>query len=152
MIYQRTYSSLYAATLTPEQHERTCDYWFTVTNGATAHTAFATHDGLDRWLAERGLSLEKPLPPVGEAGWSPIRGEYRTAMHGEFLSGDYRDGMGPGEFYGLRPTAATADLSNGDWTLALITEEDGVRTVHTLNPNVRGRVVFDRERTSALMR
>ena len=137
---------------TPESRERTCGYWFTVTSGAMAHTAFATRAGLDRWLAERGLRLETGLPDAGISGFTPVIGEYRTEMHGQWLGDDYRDGMGEGGFYSLRPVLATAALSNGRWTLALITEDvDGIRTVHTLNPNVKTRVEFARPRTDVLM-
>ena len=44
---------------------------------------------------------------------------------------------------------STATLSNGDYTVARITEEAGVCTVHTLNPNVKTRVVFDRKDVAA---
>ena len=153
MSYKQVYSDLYAASLTPEFHEKTCGYWFTVAHvTGTAHTAFATRAGLDRWLSERGLSLENDLPEAGTSGWTRITGEYRTESHGEFVSDDYRDGMGEGDFYALRPIVVTAAMSNGDYTLALITDDDGVRTVHTLNPNVRTRLVFDRKRTDQLMR
>ena len=84
MSYTRHYDKLYATTLTREQHERTCGYWFTVTNGATAHTAFATRAGLDRWLAERGLSLENELPEAGTWGTTRVAGQYCTESHGEF--------------------------------------------------------------------
>jgi hypothetical protein len=154
MTYQQTYDRLFVTTLTPEQHERTCGYWFTVTNGATAHTAFETRAGLDRWLSERGLTLENELPGAGEWGTTRALYGYRTELHGEFLT-ESDDGfeMGPGGFYDLRPIAATMTLGNGDYTLALITEDDaGVRTVHTLNCNVPGRVVFDRRRAAKLMR
>jgi hypothetical protein len=142
--HRTVYDRLQATSLTPEWHEKTCGYWYTVTNGATAHTAYATRAGLDRWLAERGLKLENDLPEAGTFGTTAITGAYAAESHGEFLTEDYRDGMGPGDFYSLRPVAATAALSNGDYTLALITEDDGMRTVHTLNPNVKTRVVFDR--------
>ncbi len=152
MSYRLLYNQLQATTLTPEEHERTCGYWFTVTNGATAHTAFETRAGLDRWLSERGLSLENELPDAGTFGTTRVLGEYYTESHGEFLSDDYRDGMGEGDFYSLRPVTVTQTLSNGRYTLALITEEDGVRTVHTLNPNVRTRVEVDRREADRLMR
>ena len=152
MSYSQVYDSLYATSLTPEWHEKTCGYWFTVTNGAMAHTAFETRAGLDRWLSERGLTLENDLPEAGTFGTTRITGEYRTKSHGEFIGDDYRDGMGEGDFYSLVPVAATAAMCNGDYTLALITEDDGVRTIHTLNPNVKTRVVFDRRKTDALMR
>lgn len=143
-MYRLTYSNLYAASLTPEQHERTCNYWFTVTAGSTAHVAFETRAGLDRWLSERGLTLDTDLPEAGTAGWTPVTGEYHEVSHGEFISDDPCDGMGEGDFYSLRPTAMTAVMSNGDYTLALITDEAGVRVIHHLNPNVKTRVVFDR--------
>jgi hypothetical protein len=155
MNHRQVYGDLWATSLTPEFHERTCGYWFAVTSyGSTAHTAFATRAGLDRWLSERGLSLENDLPAAGTAGTTRIVGEYRTESHGEFVSDDCRDGMGEGDFYTLCPAAVmvTAAMDNGDYTLALITEEGSVRTVHTLNPNVRTRLVFDRKRTDQLMR
>ena len=158
MTYRQTYDKLFVTSLTPEQHERTCRYWYTVTNGAVAHTAFETRAGLDRWLSERGLRLENDLPEAGTLaaegveGSTRIIGEYHTEMHGEFLTVDPRDIMGPGYFYSLSPVLATSAMSNGQYTLALITEEGGVRTVHTLNPNVRDRVIFDHNRTRELMR
>lgn len=151
MTYTQTYDKLFATSLTAGQHERTCGYWFTVTNGAMAHTAFATRASLDRWMAERGLTLENDLPEAGTAGLARITGEYRAASHGEFLSDDYAEGMGPGGFYSLQPVLVTAAQSNGDYTLALITEEDGVRVVNTLNPNVHSRLVFDRQLLAAAM-
>jgi hypothetical protein len=150
MSYKQIHGNLYATSLTPESHEKTCGYWFTVTSGGTAHTAFATRAGLDRWLSERGLSLERDLPEGGTFGLSRITGKYRTESHGEFTGEGHH--MGEGDFYTLRPVAATAALSNGYYTLALITEEDGIRTVHTLNPNVKTRVVFDHGKTDELMR
>jgi hypothetical protein len=153
MTHQMTYDKLFATSLTSEQHERTCNYWFTVTNGATAHTAFETRAGLDRWMSERGLTLENELPPVGTWGSVRVLYGYREVTHGEFVSDNPADSMSADDFYALRPVAATAVMSNGAYTLALITEEaSGVRTVHTCNPNVRDRVIFDRRRTAELMR
>jgi hypothetical protein len=140
-MYARTYSNLQVTSLNPEQHERTCGYWYTVTTGAMAHTAFATRAGLDRWMEERGLSLERELPEKGEWGSSRIVGEYREASY--LHDAD--------DFHALRPIIATPELSNGDYTLGLITEEDGIRTVHYLNPNVRTRLVYDYTRTRALV-
>jgi hypothetical protein len=162
--HAQSYRQLYAASLTPDFHEQTCGYWFTVTCGAVAHTAFATRAGLDRWLAERGLALEHDIPDYSDPdvvpsrdnwreGFTRITSEYRTVMHGEFSPAEddpYR--MTEGDWPPPNPVLATAVMSNGQYTLALITEEDGVRTVHTLNPNVKTRVVFDRRATDALMR
>jgi len=153
MSYTQTYSNLYVTSLDQHFHEQTSGYWFTVTNAATAHTAFRTRAGLDRWLNERGLSLESELPEAGSIGTSKVIGEYRTKSHGVFsdepYSPDYPDGprkMIEDDFYDLTPVAVTAEMSNGRYTLALITEEDGVRTIHTLNPNVKTRIEFSYEK------
>lgn len=133
-------SDLRAHALTPEQHEQTCGYWYTVTNGALAHTAFATRDGLDRWLRERNLKL---FAGFGTGEWSTVRihGTYRQQYH-----------MSTDEFDAIRPVVATAAMSNGDYTLALIDEDAlGIRTVHTLNPNVKSRLVFDYQSTRKSM-
>lgn len=150
----RTYSNLRATSLTPEQHERTCGYWYTVTSGAMAHTAFATRAGLDRWLRERNLTLANDLPAQGEFGTTAIVGSYCERAYLD-IDDDYRerhypDGYDDDEaaFYALQPVDATPVLSNGDYTLGLLTEDaEGVRTVHYLNPNVKTRRVFDYKRT-----
>lgn len=152
MGYKVSYGDLQATSLTSEFHQRTCGYWFTVTARAMAHTAFGTRASLDRWLSERGLSLENDLPEAGTFGTSRVIGEYIAESHGEFLSDDPRDGMGEGDFYSLPAIAETMALSNGAYTLARITEDDGIRTIHTLNPNVRTRVVYDYREAAKLMR
>ena len=141
MSYTTQHGALSVASLDRDCHERTCSYWYTVTSGATAHTAFATRAGLDRWLSDRGLVLECELPEHGEIGTSRIVGTYRERSY-----------LDAAEFDNLRPLLATAVLSNGDYTLGLITEDDdGTRIVHHLNPNVRTRLVFDRRRTREVM-
>jgi hypothetical protein len=130
MSYTVIYASMQVAALTPEFHEKTCNYWYTVTNGATAHTAFTTKRGLMRWLDERGLKLDGELPEAtGEFATMRVIGEYRSSSH-----------MDEGEFYAVQPVVITAAMSNGRYTLALIDEAEGVRTVHTLNPNVKTRI------------
>jgi hypothetical protein len=134
----RTYSSLHVASLDAEAHERTCGYWYTVTDHAIAHTAFATRAGLDRWLKERGLHLERELPAHGEIGHSRIVGTYRERSYLHDAN----------ELEAVRPLIATAIMSNADYTLGLIDEDEaGTRTVHYLNPNVKTRLVFDYQRT-----
>lgn len=134
-----TYDRLHVCRLTPEQHARTCGYWYTVQSRCTAHTAFATRAGLDRWLSERGLTLTNELPAEGD--WCEIIGSYRTDSH--LCHASALD-----LFTGLR----TRTLSNGDYVEAVITtDEDGLRTVHTLNPNVRNRFTFDYRESETLM-
>lgn len=140
------YKKMYATALTPEFHERTCNYWYTITNGAISHTAFTTKRGLERWLEERGLELDGEMPATrGEFATMRVIGEYYAASHGEFSPTDddqYRMVAGD-EFFALKPIVITATMSNGRYTLALITETDGVRTVHTLNPNVKSRITVE---------
>jgi hypothetical protein len=125
--YIREYSNLNATSLTREMHERTCGYWYTVTNGAMAHTAFRTRAELDEWLAERGLSLAAPLPhDIGVAGWSAVTGSYRTSMD--------RDRA---RFEAIVPMLVTTVLSNGERTLAKVTDDGDMRTVHFMNVNYR---------------
>jgi hypothetical protein len=133
MAYARTYERLWLCSLTEEQRTRTCSYWYTVTDyGSTPHTAFRTKAALLTWLQRRGLEVEGDIPEHGVWGSFRIKGGYRQSMH-----------LDEQEFY--RNTGEhTRELSNGDFTLGIITKDpDGLRTVHTLNPNVRTRPVFD---------
>jgi hypothetical protein len=123
------YDSLFLTVLSDEQvktgeHMR---YRYLITNGATSRTAYETKQGLMRYLEERGLTLAEELPQDSTKTHSMgIKGAYIDEMHMDY-----------NEFYGLRDGAlvVTKTLSNGDYTLALITEESGTRTVHSLNPN-----------------
>jgi hypothetical protein len=130
------YDSLRVTILSDEQ-VKTGEYMryrYLVTNGATAHTAYETKEGFLRYLEERGLTLDEELP------------EDSTKTHGRAIIGAYYDHMHMdyNDFYGLHRDAVvtTKTLSNGDWTLAFITSYDGVRTVHSLNPNCY-RVEYD---------
>ena len=155
MTHTVKHASLHVTALDPDMHEQTCNYWYTVTSNWTAHTAFTTKAGLLRWLEERGLSLDGELPETrGEWANVAITGEYYTTSHGEFSPTEddpYRMVAG-NEFGAIEPLVTTWTLSNGDYTLALIDETDGVRTVHTLNPNVRDRITADHASMRALMK
>lgn len=137
---RETHERLYAARLSPEHRAMTCGYYYTVTKAhGGAHTAFVTRAGLDRWLSERGLSLAGPLDAEGLC--CAVLGTYRTEMH--LSDAD--------QFPDLKGVLTRA-MSNGDWVEGVITtDSDGVRTVHTLNPNVRGRKVYDYRESEALM-
>lgn len=139
--YIQEYGNLYAASLTREAHERTCGYWYTVTNGAVAHTAFGTRAELDTWLSERGLTLgighlwasgrriESRLADAGIGSHVPIVGSYRKSMD--------RDAA---RFDAIQPILVTKQMDNGELTLAKVTEDSaGVRTVHFMNVNYRER-------------
>lgn len=125
--YIREFDNLHATALNREMHERTAGYWYTVTCGATAHTAFRTQDELHQWLTERGLALAAVLPAtVGEWATTAVLGSYRSNMDRD------RD-----RFNALVPTLETTVWDNGERVPAKITEEGGIRTVHYLNVNYR---------------
>ena len=135
----RLYGNLSVTALNAEQHRQTCNYWYLVRETCYAHTAFTTRQGLERWLAERGLTCEIPTAinvedyGKGLSNTNPVTGKYGTKM---LWSMD--------EFYGLpNVVVRSKTLSNGDWVEAMITQEDGLRVEYTLNPNVKDRKVFD---------
>lgn len=132
--------TLYLCSLTPEQKARTCGYWYTITRDAMPHTAFRTKSALMAWLEDCGLSLSKPLPEkLGAYSSQFLIGKYHEKMHLDY-----------NEFYSLPAIKEIRCLSNGDWTLGRITESDGMRTIHTLNPNCHHRPVFDYRTSQAL--
>lgn len=139
---KQEHKNLTVCKLTPEQHERTCGYWYVVTSGAMPHTAFATRAGLNRYMRERGLELAKSLSDVrDEHDVSPINGFYRTESH--LYDSDSFESI-PGE--------RTRTMSNGDYVVGILEHgADGVVTVHTLNPNVRTRKVFDYRESNAMI-
>lgn len=136
---KRTIGNLRAHRLTEGQRSQTCGYWFTVTSNSMAYIAFDTAEGLGRWMWERGLTIEKEL---AEPGGCRIHGEYREESH---LTENPHEVE---EMEGLH----TRTLSNGQYVVAVITtDDDGIRTVHTLNPNVRGRKVFNHRESDWIM-
>lgn len=125
-----THDCLFAMRLHPTYHKMTCGYWYTVTSRGMPHTAFATREGLDKWMKERGLKLAGALEEVPSS--SAIQGSYRTDSS-----------MDIDQFESI-PGDRSMTYSNGDIVEAILEKDpDGVVTVHTLNPNVKGRKVFD---------
>jgi hypothetical protein len=126
--YTREHGNLRATSLTREMHEHTCGYWFTVTSGAMAHTAFRTRNELDVWLAERGLTLSNALLDAGEWSTTAISGSYRTSLDRDI-----------DRFDAIIPLLTTRVMDNGQFTPAKITEDEwyGIRTVHYMNVNYR---------------
>lgn len=134
--YVETYEQLHLACLDPEFHRRTVGYWYTITSRAMSHVAFRTAEELKDWLKERGLKLTSSLPR--ERGTPKnifIEGSYRRASY-----------MDVEAFKAIRPLLKVAEMSNGQYTLGKVTkDQNGVRTVHYLNPNVAKRVMFPYE-------
>lgn len=137
----RLYSHLTVCSLTPEEHAKTCNYWYTVMSGPYSHTAFTTEVGFRRWLSERGLSIAGELPKRGTHSFQPIAGSY---LENTMLDADAFEALHGNE---------TRVLSNGDYTLGKLTlGENGVVVVNSLNPNIHTRKVFDHRESGALMR
>jgi len=132
MPYNRHVKNLSLACLTPEQHAQTCGYWYCVQTDCMSWTAFATVEGLNRWLEERGLTLSEPLPPAKTHQWQTIIGEYIEASH-----------MSYDEFYALEGKR-TKVLSNAAYTMGIITtNEEGLKVVNFLNCNCKDRTVYE---------
>jgi len=135
-----THDSMHVVSLDLEWNKRTCDYWYLVQNHCSAHTAFNRRESLIQWAMERGLKLPE-LPEHGKSSdYMRVEGSYRTNAHMSYDS-----------FYALKGMR-TRTLSNGDWVVAIITDDaDGIKTVHTLNPNCRDRQVFDHRESRAML-
>jgi hypothetical protein len=119
--------------LTDEQHARTCNYWYAIRSNGASHTAFTTREALMNWLHECGLKVDvSEIPEPGNRAFIRIDGAYRTAMH-----------LGSYDVFFLLDGVRTKTFSNGQLTMAIITsDEDGLKTVHTLNPNMRDRPIY----------
>jgi hypothetical protein len=84
------------------------------------------------WLKRRNLQLTADLPKEGEHSYQRLNGSFRTAMH-----------MDDAEFFALSGAWGRI-MSNGQYTLAIYTSDpDGLVTVHTLNPNVHSRPIYE---------
>ena len=151
----QTYGDLHLTSLDPEQHAKTCGYWYVVRTVHFPHTAFRTRTGLERWITERSLALSQPLPGYGTWSLQTLIGTYRIDMmldREDLAEHDFNADGAAGlaaprtlvAWHALTPILTTRDVSNGSYTEAKITlDGDGIRTVHILNPNVRSRVVYD---------
>ena len=122
--------SLSLSTLTQEQHERTCGYWYVVQDMMGPHTAFRTREALMRWLLDRGLSLTKPLPSHGEHSFQYIDGNYAKRYVGDIskIDGRIEDQI--------------LILDNAKYTIGYITHEEGLRVVN-ITSSGNSRTVFD---------
>jgi hypothetical protein len=131
----QTHKDFWVITLDQQGHEKTCNYWYLVqTYGGSPHIAFTRRSSLENWAFERGLMLPD-MPSPGTHSCSKMEGAYRTQMHSSY-----------DEFYSIEKALEVRVLSNARWTLGLVTKDsDGIRTVHTLNPNCKHRPVFDYE-------
>ena len=125
-----TTKSLTLATLTQEQHERTCGYWYLVQDSHTAHTAFRTREALLTWLADRNINLTQDLPAHGEHSFQYLEGQYGRRYVGSISDIE------------SRIEDQVMVLDNAEYTVGYVTEEEGLRVVNIIT---RGnhRTVFD---------
>jgi len=127
-----TNNNLTVTQLDEEAHKKTCGYWYLVTCGSSSHTAFRTLASLRRWLSERNLFLEDELTGTKEIQSVWINGKYRQKSH--MSKTTFAEVVGN----------ESRTMSNGEYVEAkLEVGDDGIVTVHTLNPNVKARKVFD---------
>ena len=136
------YNNLYINSLNEEFYNRTCGYWYTVTNGASPHKGFGTREKLENWLTDLGLIATEPIPDQGTPGSQRIIGEYARITTMNYL-----------EFYGVASIFERRTMDNGQWTTGKIAEDEtGVRTLYVLNCNCKDRDIFDwRECTNEYM-
>lgn len=134
------FGALYVCSLDHARHLGTCGYWYLVTTGSMAHTAFAEREHFMAWLEDRGLKLKGEMPKHEQLAGVHIEGKYRTSMH-----------MSYDAFYSIEGKRIRT-LCNGEYTLGIIAQDpDGIYNVHTLNPNMRDRIVFDYAESRALV-
>lgn len=137
--YTQIYENLFLHSLNKQQHEKTCGYWYTVTqHGATAHTAFYTREQALRWLEDRGLTINEILNFQGDPGIFEIQGKYKKTSHQDINT-----------FYNLDGKHIHI-LDNAQYTLGIITEDqDNIKDVNYLNCNIQ-RIIFDYKKTQEL--
>lgn len=116
-----TFYDLRVSQLTPEAHERTCNYWYTVTDKCTAHTAFETREALDGWLDVVGLKLSDPLCSGGDS--TIAKGKLRYVLH---MDRSVFDAIVGREFVGL---------DNGRYTKFKACRDGDVMVVSCMNVN-----------------
>jgi hypothetical protein len=137
----RTHSNLSFARFDRTMRERHGNYWCAIESDCRAHTAFMSPGSSMLWLEERGLTLSEPVPYEGPHIYQRLNGSYREALHSSY-----------DVFYSLVGTR-TREMSNGKYTMAIIThDDDGLRTVHTLNCNLADRPVYDYDESAKIYR
>ena len=126
----RIYDNLWLNCLTPEQHARTCDYWYTITQNHGPFTAFRTRAALDFYLDLHGLAPRGEIPEEqGTHATMKIEGCVRETGHGS-LDDMPREGR------------RVLHLSNGDYTTGILVVDAEGPVLHYPMP-MADRQVFD---------
>jgi hypothetical protein len=130
--FEKHHTKLGLTTVSPEMRVGHGYNYLVTFDGETPLCAFRTESALLRWMSERGIELDKPLPALGVYSWQRLRGSFTRVSH-----------IDPDAFNAIRPILGEVrEMSNGQYTLGKITLRNGVRAIHYLNPNCQ-RVVFD---------
>jgi hypothetical protein len=142
--FTTTHKNLRIVGQTDEMRARGCGYYYAITCGSFSHTAFDTEAGLNRWAADRGLTVPAgALDNRGVFGVFPIAESYRTS---NVVTDD------PADVEQSADGFFTRAMSNGAYVVAnIVTDPDGIRRVRTLNPNVRTRQTFDYAESRLMM-
>lgn len=111
-------------------------YRYLITTPTFSHCAFRTKAGLRQWLRDTGLQIGPRIKHLWHT--RPLLGHYYDDMMGDEQA-----------FAQLRQSGQWREaraMSNGDYTRAVITwDNEGVNTIHYLNPNCRREVLPYRE-------
>ena len=148
--YSQSFNSLRWCSLDADQHAKTCGYWYVITDGAMSHTAFRTRESFLSWASRLGLDVESDtVPQAGVFAHGKINGTYRRALHiGAHAENSLEYVGGYDEFFALKGPRIRA-MDNGDVTVGIITsDDDGFRTLHVLNPNMRDRPILTRDHST----
>ena len=135
MAHTITINRITIGTFTPEQHARTCNYWYYLQYQGMSYKAWTERAHFLAFLDAVGLTLPEPLAEQGKHSWQSLEGCYKEASH-----------MSYDDFYALESKAVKTLrwMDNGAYTLAYVTqEEDGTCTVNYLNCNMKHRQQFD---------
>ena len=126
------YDNLGITSLTPEQKSRTCGYWYTVTNGGTAHTAFQTKDAALSWLRSLNLTINEELAKEGQFQHQKITGSYIKALI-----------MTDADGWDALPGIPTVALENGQYRPAKLDGVGEIRVLYTCNANNKWAKEYD---------
>jgi hypothetical protein len=67
------YPTYYLTVLTQEQHDQTCNYWYTITKHSASHVAFTTLAQLEAWMKKNKVELTQPLTAPGTWSDQPLK-------------------------------------------------------------------------------
>jgi hypothetical protein len=133
------YDKLRITALDSRLHANTCNYWYTVTNGGTAHTAFRTKASAVAWLNALGLTIDGELPTGATYASFEIKGEYRRERF-----------MGTAEAFSDIDGIPVPCLENGDFRQGKLDDKNGIRVLYSVNANCKWAEIYDHRTCSRM--